>query len=343
MRVVVIQLAYLGDVILTLPLLRLARQVDGVDWVGAVVRPIGAEFLRGQGVVDEIVVYDKRGADTGTRGTLRMASALRRLRIDAALVVHRSFRTALIVLLSGIPRRIGFDESGGSFLLTRTVPYRARPHEAERAASLVEPLGVSTGPGRVPFEVVVPEGGDASLDLALDAAGLRGDDPIVAVAPGSQWPTKRWGADRFAAAADLIAGDLGAAIAIVGAESDRAESALVADRLGGKAVDLTGRLPLDAWIALIARARVLLANDSAPGHVAAGVGTPVVAVFGPTVPEQGFPPYGDRARVLEAGIDCRPCGSHGGERCPLGTLDCMERIGVPDVVSAAREIMEGTD
>jgi len=61
------------------------------------------------------------------------------------------------------------------------------------------------------------------------------------------------------------------------------------------------------------------------------------------VPEQGFPPYGDRARVLEAGIDCRPCGSHGGERCPLGTLDCMELIGVPDVVSAAREIMEGTD
>lgn len=342
MNVLVVTMAFLGDTILTLPLIRLAREVEGVGRLAVLTTPIGARFLSGQGGIDEIVVHDKRGADRGVGGVLRTARALRGWDFDTALVVHRSFRSALLVRLAGIPRRIGFDESGGRLLLTDAVPYRARPHEIERAASLLGPLGAAPGEGRVPFRVGVPQGADESLDTVLARAGVEAGTPIVAVAPGSQWPTKRWSPDRFAEAVGAISDELRGIVVVTGTEEDREVSDAVARSLGGRAVDLTGSLELELWIALISRARVLLANDSAPAHVAAGAGTPVVAIFGPTVPAQGYAPYTDRARVLGADLDCRPCGRHGAVECPLGTLDCMEGVTVDDATAAARDVLGRT-
>jgi heptosyltransferase-2 len=343
MNVLVVTMAFLGDTILTLPLIRLAREADRVDRLSVLTTPIGGEFLRGQGGVDEIIVYDKHGDDRGVGGLLRKARGIRRLGFDAALVVHRSFRSALLIWLAGIPRRIGFDESGGRVFLTDVVRYRARSHEIERAAGLLTPLGASPGGGRVPFRVVVPPGAHESLQGELGRAGVPADGAIVVVAPGSQWPTKRWAPERFAEAAGELASDLEATVVVAGAEADRSAGREVARLLGGGAVDLTGALALGPWIALLDRASVLLTNDSAPVHVAAGLGTPVIAVFGPTVPSQGYAPYTHLSRVMGAELECRPCGSHGARSCPLGTLECMESVTAREVVAEARELLAGAE
>ena len=338
MTCLVIQTAFLGDVVLTVPLLRLLRGLDSVDRIAAVVRPAGASLLEGQGIVDEIIEYDKRGRDRGPAGFLRVVRAARRTRADAALVPHRSFRSALLAIASGARQRVGFESSGGRALLTRAIAYPRGDHEAVRIARLVEEVGGALPNSALPIALAVPDAGRAEVDAALADTGVGGAE-IVVLAPGSAWPTKRWPADRFARAADLIREALGAAVVLSGGEGDRAVARDVARRAEGPLADLTGRLSVAGWIALLARARVVVSNDSAAAHVAAAVDTPVVAVFGPTVPAQGFAPLGERSRVVEAELPCRPCGRHGAWRCRRGDLACMQSVHAEDVAAEALRLI----
>jgi heptosyltransferase-2 len=338
-KCLVVQTAYLGDAMLTLPLLDLLRASGKVDWLGALVSPLGAGLLRHQGKADEVVEWDKR-RDGGLAGTLRTAAALRDVRADAALVAHRSFRSALLPLLAGVPRRAGFDESGGRLLLSSVVPYRARPHEVERVAGLAAAVGVTVPAGRVPYSLRVGDEDRERAERFLTENGVAPGRPVVLAAPGSRWATKRWPPDRFARAAERVADETGAAVVVSGAVADAEACRAAAGAMRRPPVDAVGRPDLGEWLALTARASVVISNDSAAAHAAAGVGTPVVAVFGPTVPELGFAPYSEAAAVVGVELDCRPCGRHGHDACPLGHHACMERATVDAVVSAALALLE---
>lgn len=339
MRCVVIQTAFLGDVVLTIPLLDLLARLPDLERLTVVATPVGAEFLAGQGVAHDVVTYDKRRADAGAGGFLRAARRLRDVRADAAVIPHRSMRSALLALAARIPERIGFDESGGRLLLSRRVRYRAEPHEIERLAGLAGALGVPPAAARIEFRVRVPPGGAGELGDLMAARGVSAREGLAAIAPGSRWPTKRWPPDRFGEAAAALARDPGLVPVVTGTADERDVGRAAASAAGHGVVDLTGELSLAGWVALLARARVVISNDSASAHVAAGVGTPVVAVFGPTAPSQGFAPYSDLAEVIEPSVACRPCGRHGAVRCPLGTLECMRAVPVSAVVDAARRIV----
>jgi len=338
MKCVVVQTAYLGDVVLTVPLLSVLRDDRLVSEVTVVASPPGSSFLREQGVVDRVITYDKRGADSGAGGSLRVVREVRDLEADAALVPHRSFRSAMMAALARIPVRVGFDASGGRPFLTEALPYRAGDHEVDRVGSLAGALGVTLSEGRLPFELRVPDGARESLSARLpaDVSGRRGR---VVVAPGSRWATKRWLPERFAAAAGRIARELGTDVVVVGAGYESDVCAEVARATEPPAVDLSGDLPLGQLLATVADASLVLSNDSAVTHLAAGLGAPVVAVFGPTVRAQGFTPYTDLARVVEKDVACRPCGRHGSDRCPNGTFECMRGVSADDVVTAALELL----
>jgi heptosyltransferase-2 len=341
MRYLVVQTAFLGDAVLTLPLLSVLRRSGGSNWIGVVASPPGAEFLRKQGVADSVVEYDKRGVDRGLSAYRRLISKIRELEIDVALIPHRSFRSALLPALAGVPVRTGFDKSGGRLFLTDVVKYRSRDHEVERVVALAEPVGLALESGRVPFDVRVPPGEADALGAVLSERGIEAGRALVAISPGSRWPTKRWLPDRFAGVARALSGERGMTAVIVGSDADREIGAAVSASAGSDVVDLTGRLGLGEWVALLDRAELLISNDSAAVHVAAGVGTPVVAIFGPTVEGQGFAPYIDRAVIVGVDLPCRPCGRHGGDRCRLGTHACMTGISESDVFNAANLLLGG--
>jgi heptosyltransferase-2 len=322
-KCLVIQTAYLGDAILTVPLLSLLEREPRVSEVAVVAAPAGAGFLDGQRVADRVIVYDKRGDDAGPAGFARVIREVRALSPDVALVPHRSFRSALLPLAARVPRRVGFNVSGGASLLTERVPYGRGDHEIDRVAALAGALGVELPPGRLPFELRVPDGSVGALAGTFSKLGIDGGRRRVVVAPGSRWATKRWLPARFALTARTLSDRLSADVFVVGSEADADEGALVSRDAGVDAYDLTGAIPIGQLLALTAGSALVLSNDSAVTHIAAGLGVPVVTVFGPTVPAQGFSPYTDRARVVEAELECRPCGRHGGDGCPLGTLECM--------------------
>jgi heptosyltransferase II len=329
---VVIQTSFLGDTILTTPLLAQLARRGPVD---VVTTPAAASLLTGHPAVRDVVIYDKRGAHAGVFGLMTMAGRLRAARYDAAFLAQGSLRSAALAFLARIPERIGFATSAGRLLYTTKVPYRDDLHHAARLLLLSRPNGreptpdetrPSLAPGVAEREVV-----DDLLRRHDVAAGER----LIALAPGSVWATKRW--PYYRELATLLAGV--GRIVIVGGRDDAALGLEIRTAVPD-AIDATGALPLLASAELIGRSAVIVTNDSSPLHLASAMGTPTVAIFGPTVPDFGFGPLAPSSVVVgHESLACRPCHRHGPPRCPLTHFRCMRELTPEQVAEQARTLI----
>lgn len=316
--VVVIQTAFLGDVILTTPLLAaLARQHGPVDLITT---PAAATLVEQHPAVREVIRYDKRGQDRGLAGFLRLVKELRRRGYQRAYLPHRSWRTGALAWLGGIPERIGFSD-GSTLLYSTTVERAPIGHEVERLLAMAEPGD------EPPVTIALGADDQRQADTWLADHGISGE--FIALAPGSIWGTKRW------PYYGELARQLSQPVVVLGGQEDRALGEEIVAGSSGRASNAAGELSLRGSAALIARARLLVTNDSAPLHMATAAGTPVVAIFGPTLPSFGFGPRGPRDRIVEHDhLACRPCSAHGPEVCPLGHHRCMRDLGVERVIEA---------
>lgn len=340
-RVLVIQTAFLGDLILTLPLMQATKEAFPQAKIWALVTPETREMLFGQPALEGCLVYDKRNRDKGFSELLKMAARVRAGRFDLALIPHRSLRSALVAFLAGIPRRIGFWTSTGFFLLTRRVPRRREAHEVERNLDLLRALDFSV-PSRPPR--VYPQQKDRGL--ASEFLARRGNPPgrtLVGIAPGSVWPTKRWLPEGFARVIRELRDQREAQAILFGGPADRELCRQIAQQAGGDVTIAAGELSLLPAAALMERCRLVLSNDSAAAHLAAAVGRPVVAIFGPTVPGFGFTPFGEEDLIVQRQLSCRPCGIHGGRRCPRKTFACMKEIAPEEVLDAVFAVLDSAE
>ncbi len=326
----VVQTSFLGDVVLTTPLVSALRRRLAPRRLALLVRPDAVPLVAGHPDVDQVLVDDKRGADRGALGWLRTARRLRAERFEVAVSPHRSLRTALVLAAAGIPRRVGFRESRGARLFHERVPRDRRRHDVERNLALLAPFGDGAGEAPALHVPVAPEAARRAAELLPPGPG-----PLVGVAPGSVWATKRWTAEGFAAVIAALAAD-GARCVLLGAPGEAALAREIDRRAGGGATVLAGRTDLATMVAVVDRMALLVANDSAPMHIACARGVPVIAVFCATTPALGYGPWGPRAVVVEADLACRPCARHGGRCCPRGTEDCMRLVAPETVLAAAR-------
>jgi heptosyltransferase-2 len=293
--------------------------------VDVVTTPAAAGLLETHPAVGAVLRYDKRGTDRGLAGLWRLGRALRARKYERVYLPHRSWRSAALAILSGARERIGFADSPAAATYTRRVPRAERGHEVERLLALAgEPDAPAPTP---PLSLALTADDRAQADAWLRAHNVG--DGFVAMAPGSIWGTKRW--PGYAA----LAAALEQPVVVVGGREDAMLAETVVGAARGRVHSAAGALGLRASAALIARAAVLVTNDSAPLHLATAVGTPIVAVFGPTVPALGFGPRGARDMVVEhPSLACRPCSAHGPQVCPLGHHRCMRELSV-EVVHAA--------
>jgi heptosyltransferase-2 len=342
MPTAVLQTSFLGDMILTTPLLeRLAREGE----VHVVATPANAAVLANHPAVASVLVYDKRKADAGVAGLRRVAARLRTTGATTAYMAQGSWRTAALARLAGV-ESVGFDTSAGRWLYSRRVTYRQHWHHAQRLWALASNPRNDALP---PPDALRPSLYPGALDIAqvtalLDAAGVVVGEPLVALAPGSVWATKRWPL-YDALARELVARMPEYRVVVIGAAGDAPLAAAihtaVQERGGPPVIDATGKLSLLGSAALLARCAVLATNDSAPLHLASAMNTPTVALFGPTVPAMGFGPLADRHVVLGRDeLPCRPCSAHGGQGCPLGHWTCMREVAPTTVVEQIEQIAQ---
>ncbi len=331
----VIQTSFLGDVILTTPLIAELAKRGPVD---VLVTSEGASVLANNPNIRTTIRYDKRNSYGSAQGLWETIGEIRSRRpYDAAYLAQGSFRSGLLAMMTGARERIGFASSTGRVLYTTQRKYHPERHHAERLWSLsMSECADPPTPVQIRPRLYPSEEDRRTVDSLLRRSGGAGT-PIVALAPGSAWGTKRW--PYYVELGRKLADDF--RIAIIGSKNDRAIATRIGDAVGADSViDAAGHLSLLASAELIGRAQAIVTNDSAPQHLASAMGTPTLTIFGPTVPEFGFGPLAEQRAV--AGRDtlaCRPCDRHGPQRCPLGHWRCMRDLSSEYISSMLTEVL----
>ena len=173
----------------------------------------------------------------------------------------------------------------------------------------------------------------------MEAFSELGDRPLLGVAPGSVWATKRWTSKGFAEVIESFHNE-GYAVVLIGGPGDREVGKEIEELCGISLRNLIGEVSLLVSAAIVSKLRLLVTNDSAPLHLASATGTPVVAVFCATVPEFGYGPWQVPSETVGvSGLSCRPCGRHGGNICPTGTHACQLELSSAMVIDAAKKVL----
>jgi heptosyltransferase II len=331
----VIQTSFLGDVILTTPLIAELAKRGPVD---VLVTPEGAAVLANNPNIRNVMRYDKRGTYGSTLTLWQTIRDLRSRRpYDAAYLAQGSFRSGLLAMMTGAKERIGFASSTGRVLYTIQLPYRPDRHHAERLWSLsMSECADPPTPDQIRPRLYPSDEDRRDVDLLLRREGSS-DEPFVALAPGSAWGTKRW--PYYVELARKLGDDF--RVAVIGSKADAWLADEIAAALPDRGViNAVGALSLLASAELIGRAQAIVTNDSAPQHLASAMGTPTLTIFGPTVPEFGFGPLAERHAVAGLdGLPCRPCDRHGPQRCPLGHWRCMRELAPEYISSLLTEVL----
>ena len=337
-KICVLQTAFLGDAVLTLPLLSRTKELLPDAEITVVARHDTADIFRSLPEVERVLVDTKKqkGLLASTR---KLAAELKKGDYDAIISPHRSFRSGLLAKLSGAPLRIGFHTSAGRFFYNKLVPFSWLLHDAERNLSLLTPLAPQ---GQTPTPVSMKEsaGPAQTISAKLAAQGLNKETTLIGINAGSAWPTKQWPAEYFARAMRMIAQKTDAAFVLVGGKGDTKLYEGIVAASGVKALNWAGETSLPELMALMPHLKLFITNDSGPMHIATAFKVPTLALFGPTTKELGFFPYGEGHRVLEAKLDCRPCALHGGKQCPHGHFLCMKLIQPSMAAEAALEMLD---
>ncbi len=337
MRVLVFQTAFLGDLILTIPLICGIKKCFNNPEIVVVVRGGLGEIIRNMDEVERVIEYDKTGDDRGIFKMIHLIRILRREKFDIVFSPHRSLRTSIILFLSRIPLRIGFKESALSFIYSRTVSRDNQLHEIEKNLLLLKLIAPDFRHEDLP-RIKINGKVYASIIQKLTDHGILNHNNIITVAPGSHWRTKRWLPERYSEVISRLTDD-GYNIILIGSKEDRPVAEKIESLCNRRIVNLCGETTLLESAAVIGFSRVLLSNDSAAVHIASFTGTPVVVIYGPTVPSFGFTPYGVDSAIIEYnGLKCRPCSSHGPMECPEGHFKCMKMISAEEVYSAVRRL-----
>jgi lipopolysaccharide heptosyltransferase II len=346
-RVLLLRLERIGDLLMVMGAIRDARaawpdaEIDLA--VGSWNRPMAA-LIPGITRVDTAdAPWLARGnPDVSNAALIRQARRWRDRNYDLVVNFEPDIRSNFLAWLTRAPRRVGYWTGGGGAFLTDASAYRPASHVSVNARQLIARAAGSAAdlPEHSLPKLSPPADAGASADRLLQ--GRAG--PFIGVHASGGRESKQWHLDRFAAVARRLAESRGATIVLTGSPADRPLVDAVLRELGGVAVvDAGGALDLPALAALLGRLDLFVTGDTGPMHLAAAVGTPVVALFGPSNPAR-YGPLADRQRVIRIDLPCSPCGRVRlpPERCRGHVPDCLDGISVERVVAAAIELLDGS-
>jgi ADP-heptose:LPS heptosyltransferase len=297
-------------------------------------------ILTAQPSVDETIVYDVFGEDSGLAGLFRMVRMLRACEFDCVIDFEQHFQmTSVVAYLTNAPRRIGFYYTGSprKGLFTDAVFLDPSGHMVDAYMSLLQPFGIETGRVEELESIFVPPEDEEAVDEWMRARGICGSGPLVGIHSGSgiRAPVRRWGAGKFAEIIRRLRRAYGAVIVLTGGSDERARVREVIDLAGAECVySASGELSILQTAALMKRCDLVISNDTGPLHMSAAVGTPTIGLFGPNSPAR-YAPVGRHNTSIFKGVHCSPCIQiHKGriDDCTDGI--CVKSITVDEVWAA---------
>lgn len=320
---------------MALPALRVVREKFPQASISVLARPYVAEIYRDQHVCDDLIAYDPKGQHRGWSGRARLVEELKVRKFDSALLLQNAFDAAWLAWRAGIPERIGYARDGRSLLLTCAIPVpkdgEIPAHEKFYYLELLRRAGWLERLPDVPYIALeVPDQQKRKASQTLLDAGARPAAFRLALGPGASYGSaKCWPTERFAEFAERFQNERDADVILFGTRGELPVSSAISAGMKRKPVDLTGKTAIGDLPALLSQCHLFLGNDSGAMHVAAAVGLPVVAVFGPTDPG-GTSPVTTRYSIVQQKPYCSPCFL---KRCPTDHR-CMKNV-TPQMVLAA--------
>jgi 3-deoxy-D-manno-octulosonic-acid transferase/heptosyltransferase-1 len=351
MKILIVKLSAIGDVLHALPALTALRRhyPDArIDWL---VEEGAADLVQGHAALNQALVWRRREF-VNRLATGRLASAgrlflnllfqLRDTRYDLILDFQALLKSSLWIFLARGRRKAGFgpgmehSEKSHLFLNERIPAVSMEIHALDRGLILLRALGIPDM--QVRYDLPIAAEDEEAAQQLLAGRGVGPNQPFVAINPVAKWPTKLWSPERFRELAEHLLKD-GFQVVFTGSKEDQP---LIDDMVRGlspSVARMDGQTTLKVLAVVYRRAGVVVSTDTGPMHLAAAVGTPVVALFGPTAPWRTGP-YGKGHVVLRAGVRCSPCFSRSCKVTDLEPMGCMNRITVEQVAEAVTRLFE---
>ena len=337
MKILIRATNWVGDAIMAIPALRVVRARFPQAHIAIVARSYVADIYRGQELCDELIPYDPNGDHAGFSGRKKLIDDLRAQKFDIALLLQNAFDAAWLVWRAGIPERIGYARDARSWLLTHAVrvprPGEIPAHEKFYYLELLRRVGwLEALPDETFIQLNVAEAARSSASRTLHEAGARINSVRVAIGAGASYGSaKCWPPSRFAELANRLQGECDMDVILFGTASEASVSNAIAAAMRRAPIDLTGKTSIADLPALLSQCHLFIGNDSGAMHVAASVGLPVVAIFGPTDPF-GTAPVTPRSTIVREKPYCSPCFLR---RCPTDHR-CMEKVSAEMVEAAVK-------
>jgi heptosyltransferase-2 len=334
MKILLVQTSFLGDVILSTPVISGIKKIypEAVFWM--MTTPLSAPLVIRDPLLAGVIIDDKSGKNSGLTGLLKMKHQIRDMAFDRGYSLHRSYRTSLLLWLSRIPLRIGFADAKFSFLYHETRKRNPKDHDVIRNLSLLsgEAAIMSLNSELRLYAPEYDELGDDTKQM------LPSQGAYVVLVPGSAWKTKMWHWEGYHEVAKFMF-KKGYDVVLLGAQLDQNVNIKVSQGL--EIINLTGKTNITDAMYIIKHSKLVVCNDSMALHLASAFKIPNVAIFCATSPEFGFSPWKNNAIVVEKkDLDCKPCRRHGGKTCPTGTEACIKELSHIDVIRAAEKLLK---
>lgn len=338
MKIFVFNPAYLGDSILTTPLIKLIKEKIPHSKVYFCIRPENRSLFDGLTFIDEIIIFDKRGKDKGIIGFFRFLKKIRSYNFDYILSAHRYYRTSFLMFFLNNSKKIGFRSSKLSFVYDIVVERDMGISEIERNCNLLKPI-IDFKKDQIPNpEVKYDEKFYNSLSKYLDI--IRDGYKIAIVNPMSVWETKRWPYERFAELINILYKQYNVISIVCGAPNEMDIFYKMKPLINVPFINIAGRTSLPQLSSYIKYVDIVITGDTGPMHISRTFMKPMVIIYGATKTDMGFAPDYKSVRIAEVqGLYCRPCGTHGGKKCPEKHFKCMMNIEVKDVIKYIEELL----
>lgn len=333
-RILIVEVNWIGDVIFSTPFIRAVRKANPEAHIACLLHPRCVEILEGNPRVDELIIYDEEGVHASLLGKLKLINELRRKRFDTAFILHRSFTKALLMMLAGIPERIGYAAKGRGLILTKAIDEPADGvHKVEYFLNIARRAGIAAEDGS--YEFFIANTDREQVKGLLERNGVVRGDKFVTICPGGNWDPKRWPRQNYAKLADSLIEKHGVKIVIAGAKKDIALAEDIKGMMKHEPVITCGRTTLKQLGAIFEMSSLVVANDTGPMHLAVAMKSDTIALFGPTSPELTGPYGGKNYRVI-----------FNNRRCDVPCYDvtcvanrCMEDVMVEDVAAEAGKVL----
>lgn len=327
-KILVIQTAFPGDAILTLPMIQQLKKRKENVLIDVICIPSTKIIFEASPHINSVIELDKKGKQKSLFALFKFSRQLRKNNYDKVYSPHRSLRSALLTLEINVKETYGFDNSTLKFAYRHTVKYNLSDHEVKRNLSLI-------GENYLDDEwKILPEisvRGEIRNKIDVFIKNEIKTKNIIAVAPGSVWQTKVYPAEHYKEIINYLIED-GYTVILIGGEADKDLCEQVKSSSGDKVLNLAGEFSFIETVEIIKHVKLLISNDSAPTHLGICADISVLTIYCSTVPGFGFYPYNEQSEFMSFNnLDCKPCGIHGYRKCPIETFDCGYKL-QPDTV-----------